>query len=122
MIDAGLKYDESTGKPTSEALETFYEEWVAHVKISVPEDQLLVFDSSAGWEPLCGFLSPASDDIAAACEGIMPSNYPHTNDASKLRAICTFLHSISVICKVSPFAVLALVALHLRKRTKSKPE
>ena len=33
-----------------------YDEWVAHVKATVKPENLLIFSSKDGWEPLCKFL------------------------------------------------------------------
>ena len=35
----------------------FYNDWVEHVKNTVPKDRLLVFEVKEGWEPLCKFLN-----------------------------------------------------------------
>ena len=34
----------------------FYNDWVQHVKDTVPKERLLVFEVKEGWEPLCKFL------------------------------------------------------------------
>ena len=34
----------------------YYEDWYAHVKRTVPKEQLLEFNVKQGWEPLCKFL------------------------------------------------------------------
>ena len=35
----------------------FFTAWVQHVKETVPEQRLLVFEVKQGWEPLCTFLN-----------------------------------------------------------------
>ena len=35
----------------------FYNDWIQHVKDTVPKDRLLVFEVKEGWEPLCKFLN-----------------------------------------------------------------
>ena len=39
-----------------------FEEWNAEVIATVPAEQLLVFEASQGWEPLCNFLGKPVPD------------------------------------------------------------
>ena len=48
----------------------YYEDWVAYVKRTVPEDKLLVFNVKEGWEPLCKFLGKPIPD----------QSFPRLND------------------------------------------
>ena len=51
------------------------EKWEAHVKASVPPDNLLVFECREGWEPLCAFL------------GVPVPNepFPHVNEGAAMQ-------------------------------------
>ena len=49
---------------------TFYNNWVDHVKQTVPPHRLLVFEHKQGWQPLCEFL-----DVP-----IPEGTFPHVND------------------------------------------
>eukprot|EP00357_Protocruzia_adherens_P008248 CAMPEP_0115005252 /NCGR_PEP_ID=MMETSP0216-20121206/19744_1 /TAXON_ID=223996 /ORGANISM="Protocruzia adherens, Strain Boccale" /LENGTH=259 /DNA_ID=CAMNT_0002371509 /DNA_START=45 /DNA_END=824 /DNA_ORIENTATION=- len=53
----------------------FYNEWVEDVKKNVPEDRLLVFHVSDGWEPLCKFLNVPVPDAP----------FPNVNDTESMR-------------------------------------
>ncbi len=58
------------GRPTDrEHAIAVFNAYEADVKASVPADRLLVFQASAGWEPLCRFLGKPIPDIP----------YPRTN-------------------------------------------
>ena len=50
-------------------------EWMEEVKRVVPADRLLVFDSSEGWGPLCGFLGLP----------IPTEPYPRINESEKFQ-------------------------------------
>ena len=53
----------------------FYNDWVEHVKKTVPSKRLLVFESKQGWAPLCSFLDlPIPNEL-----------FPHVNDAEARR-------------------------------------
>ena len=54
---------------TDAELETFYENWVAYVKSTVPAEKLLIFNAKDGMEPLARF-----------CDKPAPSmKMPHAN-------------------------------------------
>ena len=52
----------------------FYNNWVTHVKQTVPADRLLVFEPKQGWEPLCAFL-----DLP-----VPEGPFPHVNDTPSM--------------------------------------
>ena len=52
----------------------FFNDWVNHVKKTVPEDRLLVFDVKQGWEPLCKFLDVPIPDVP----------FPRMNDTKEM--------------------------------------
>ena len=54
-----------------EASVRYYNNWVEHVKKTVPPERLLIFESKQGWAPLCKFL-----DIP-----IPEEPYPNVNDS-----------------------------------------
>ena len=56
----------------------YYEDWVAHVKRTVPAENLLVFNVKQGWDPLCAFLGkPVPDEP-----------FPRVNDSGTNNLIC----------------------------------
>ena len=52
----------------------FYNNWVMHVKKTVPANRLLVFEPKEGWDPLCKFLNLP----------IPEEQFPHANDATTI--------------------------------------
>ena len=52
----------------------YYEEWVEHVKRTLPADRLLIFNVKQGWEPLCKYLG----------KPVPSTPFPRINDTGKL--------------------------------------
>lgn len=73
-----------------------YEDWTAHVRASVPTEQLLVFDVADGWGPLCTFLDVPVPDRP----------FPRVNDRKTMLRRFT---AIRVVSRALP-AVAAAVA------------
>ena len=67
FIFSGLFDTTASGKECSVA---FYNNWVRHVKQTVPADRLLVFEPKQGWQPLCKFLNLPTPE----------GSFPHVND------------------------------------------
>ena len=66
----------------------YYNNWIIHVKNTVPPEKLLIFESKQGWAPLCNFL-----DIP-----IPEEPYPRVNDSGakqmhmvKVQYLATFV-------------------------------
>ena len=55
------------------------------MKSVVPKDQLLVFDVSEGWEPLCKFLDLPVPDVP----------FPNINDRQEVTNLCRIIQLIS---------------------------
>ena len=55
------------------------------MKSVVPKDQLLVFDVSEGWEPLCKFLDLPVPDVP----------FPNINDRQQVTTLCRIIQLIS---------------------------
>eukprot|EP00747_Dinoflagellata_sp_TGD_P196926 gnl/TRDRNA2_/TRDRNA2_67656_c0_seq1.p1 gnl/TRDRNA2_/TRDRNA2_67656_c0~~gnl/TRDRNA2_/TRDRNA2_67656_c0_seq1.p1 ORF type:complete len:316 (-),score=32.87 gnl/TRDRNA2_/TRDRNA2_67656_c0_seq1:92-1039(-) len=70
----------SEGKPL-EWWQEVYEKHANHVKRNVPPNQLLVFDVSQGWEPLCAFLKQPIPEVP----------FPHSNDSAAIRRLAMVL-------------------------------
>jgi len=68
----------------SEAIKMFNSH-IEEVKSVVPQDQLLVFDVSEGWEPLCKFLGLPEPDVP----------FPNINDRQQVTILCRIIHLIS---------------------------
>ena len=59
-----------------------YEAWLEQVKSECPEDKLLVFKATDGWEPLCKFLDKPIPDVP----------YPNCNDSETFQARVRFMN------------------------------
>jgi len=68
----------------SEAIKIFNSH-IEEVRSVVPKDQLLVFDVSEGWEPLCKFLGLPVPDIP----------FPNINDRQQVTTLCRIIQLIS---------------------------
>ena len=68
------RFHENTMGDREKAIER-YSRHVEDVKAAVPEDQLLVFKASEGWEPLCSFLG----------EPVPEGPFPRTNDRAQMQ-------------------------------------
>ena len=53
---------------------TFYNNWLSHVKKTVPSHRLLVFEVKQGWEPLCNFLKLT----------VPEGSFPCVNDSAEI--------------------------------------
>jgi hypothetical protein len=69
------------------------------VRLSVPTDQLLVYELSQGWEPLCRFLGV-----------LVPAGkpFPRLNDTAEFQAR---IKRVRLILRVIAFGTLAVIAL-----------
>jgi Sulfotransferase domain len=104
--------DEETQIPQQEYMAAYYDKWTEHVKATIPnKDQLLIFYAQDGWEPLCRFLSPLSDEVQAKCQEVLESGdpYPHLNDKDHIQRIVSIFGTICAVFESFP----ALVALYL---------
>jgi len=81
-----------------EASIEFFNEWVAEVKRSVPEDRLLVFQAKEGWQPLCKFL-----DLPVPEEP-----FPRVNDTNQLKNL---QNKLKVAAYFFVYGVPAMLAL-----------
>ena len=52
----------------------FFNTWEQHVRETVPEERLLVFEVKQGWEPLCNFLNLP----------IPEETFPNVNDSASM--------------------------------------
>ena len=84
----------------------YYNNWVEHVKRTIPPERLLVFESKQGWTPLCTFFNLP----------IPEEPYPFLNDSGakkwqymKGRIVSTFLVGILFVL----FGVFACFILTL---------
>lgn len=75
----------------------------AEVVRTVPPERLLVYDVSAGWEPLCEFLQvPVPDEP-----------FPRTNDTAEFRRIVRVVTVLCWIVLLAPAAALAAILVWL---------
>jgi hypothetical protein len=90
---ARMTWDEKTGvlageTSTDAGLIAVMNRWNDTVKSTVPDDRLLVWDPSEGWEPLCGFLEvdvpeeplPRLNDTRSFREGIIGGGLDVVNE------------------------------------------
>ncbi|KAL3904371.1 MAG: hypothetical protein SGILL_010097 [Bacillariaceae sp.] len=72
-------------KPSTEKwLEGLYEKHNAHVRKHVPSHQLLEYDVSQGWGPLCRFLG----------KPVPNEPFPHVNDSAAMKRNCKIVKAI----------------------------
>ena len=69
------------------ALRRAYIEHYDHVRSKVPKENLLEFQSSQGWKPLCQFLG----------KQIPNEEYPRSNDAASTVRIHNFLYWLRIV-------------------------
>jgi len=60
---------------------------IEDVKKHVPEDRLLVFNVSEGWEPLCKFLNVHVPD----------ESFPHLNDSKEIQRFIRILKTVNLV-------------------------
>lgn len=94
-----------------EELARAYDVWEDRVRRTVPAEKLLVFPPTAGWEPLCDFLSPLKESIQERCQSILESGqtYPFENQKHKIQATFFAFEVIATICEYSPILVISLI-------------
>jgi len=76
----------------------FYTSWVKHVKETVPEERLLVFEVKQGWEPLCKFLNLP----------IPEQPFPHINDTP---AMLWNMKKLRIMSYVTIYGIPILIAI-----------
>lgn len=77
-----------------------YEQHTENVRVTVPPDQLLVFDVKEGWEPLCRFLDVPVPDVP----------FPHVNDSDDFRRMNKRLYRLF---HFGPIALLVVFLLSM---------
>jgi Sulfotransferase domain len=117
-IGAALPQQQQNGdiknKPSDQkTLTASYNAWVEHVKTTVPEEKLLVFQPEDGWAPLCEFISPLSPAIEDACQKVLLSgeSYPNVNDTAHFRRTLTVLSVITCLFEYAPPLLLLVFAV-----------
>ena len=73
------------------------------VKRSIPAEQLLVFEVSQGWEPLCEFLGVEVPDVP----------FPRTNDAAQMKTQIKQIHRAFRIIHMTAGALVAALCGYL---------
>lgn len=78
---------------------------IEDVKKYVPEDRLLVFNVSEGWEPLCKFLDvPIPDE-----------SFPHLNDSKQFQKIHRVMNTVNIVANSVGFISIFTAAYFLYK-------
>ena len=73
------------------SLVKLYNDWIAYVKITVPKDQLLIFNVKQGWKPLCeflnlpGFLIYFFGNVSKFPILVPDGSFPRLNDSKSLK-------------------------------------
>jgi hypothetical protein len=118
--DFNVPVDPATGLPARESLAAEYDRWNEQVKATVPEDKLLIFYAQDGWEPLCRFLSPLSQEIEVNCKQVLESGepYPHINDTAAIQRIVFVLKTVCFFCEFSPVLMVAFLAIRFARASK----
>ena len=81
----------------------FFTTWVQHVKETVPEQRLLVFEVKQGWEPLCTFLNLP----------IPEEPFPNVNDSASMIRNFKLLKFVSFFTLYIIPGILAVFILNL---------
>ena len=81
----------------------FFNTWVQHVKETVPQDRLLVFEAKQGWEPLCKFLNLP----------IPEESFPNVNDSASMIRKFKLLKFVSFFTLYITPGFLAMFVLNL---------
>ena len=76
----------------------FYNNWVKHVKKTVPPNRLLVFEAKQGWEPLCQFLDLPTPE----------GKFPHVNNT---RAHLQNLRRLKILSYLVVWGIPIIVAI-----------
>merc|ERR1719350_348407 len=83
--------------------EKAFDDWVAEVRRSVPEDRLLVHSAKQGWPPLCQFLGLPVPDTP----------YPRVNDSASIQRMLGSLWWANCLIFYCLPTSLAVVAAYL---------
>ena len=75
----------------------FFKDWEEDVKKNVPEDKLLVFRASDGWDPLCRFLGVKRPQ----------TDYPRMNERESLERVVRDFQRIDKVLKSGLVAMVA---------------
>lgn len=78
-----------------------FENWTAEVKRVVPEEKLLVFRVTHGWQPLCEFLGKPVPD----------TEFPHINDRKMTQRMYAIARVGAVLAGITVMAILALLVI-----------
>ena len=81
----------------------FFNTWIQHVKETVPEERLLVFEAKQGWEPLCKFLNLP----------IPEESFPNVNDSASMIRKFKLLKFVSFFTLYITPGFLAMFVLNL---------
>ena len=81
----------------------FFDTWVQHVKETVPDERLLVFEAKQGWEPLCEFLNLPIPEEA----------FPNVNDSASMIRKFKLLKLVSFFTLYITPGILAMFVLNL---------
>ena len=79
--------------------EKYYDKHIERAKEIVPSKQLLIFNPSDGWEPLCKFLN-----VSIPCKP-----YPNTNNTSQLNATMSKWKDNAILSNVNIYYILVLI-------------
>ena len=82
-----------------------YKDHIQHVKETCPKDQLLVFEVSEGWEPLCKFLNKPVPDVP----------FPRVNDTEDFQRKTNYIRLYGHIILFTSLFVLACLFFYAVK-------
>lgn len=85
----------------------YYEDWVAHVKRTVPADRLLTFNVKEGWEPLCKYLG----------KPVPAHPFPRMNDADAFKRRMKIAYPVLMVVFVGMYGGLGYVSYTGKLRT-----
>lgn len=98
-LERGYPMEDDPANFDAKAAIKWYEAHNARVRARVPPTQLLDFEVSQGWEPLCKFLGVSVPDVP----------FPRINDKQGMRIGIAVLNTVSVLFYASPLLMLLLL-------------
>lgn len=83
----------------TDLLSKAHDDWIEHIKTTVPKEKLLIHKSADGFVPICKHLGISADNC--------PPDYPYVNDATQMRIMLSGL----VLLNISFWPLLVVAVL-----------
>ena len=102
------------------SLVKLYNDWIEYVKITVPKDQLLIFNVKQGWRPLCDFLNLPGLLISFFLQKLQcikfsilvpDGSFPRLNDSKSLKWKMKTMDIIGAISTIAVYGSLIIAII-----------